>query len=181
MVSTRPLISKSSSLFNNSSVTVERTPITIVINVIFMFRSFFNSQARSWYLSFISISLNFTLWSAGTAKSTILQVLFFHDHYYLLEIINVHCWNFLSFLLRCGRSPYEWGIQWDYKIILSLLLLLLWLLLLVSLNYKYSLIITFTLSEFFTSTLADGVLLEFEWQQVSSSFQDSSQYSGRSQ
>ena len=35
--------------------------------------------------------------------------------------------------------------------------------------------------EFFTSTLADGLSLEFEWQQVSSSLQDSPQYSSRSQ
>ena len=35
--------------------------------------------------------------------------------------------------------------------------------------------------EFFTSVLADGFSLEFEWQQVSSSLQDSSQYSGRLQ
>ena len=35
--------------------------------------------------------------------------------------------------------------------------------------------------EFFISVLADGLSLEFEWQQVSSSLQDSSQYSGRSQ
>ena len=35
--------------------------------------------------------------------------------------------------------------------------------------------------EFFTSALADGLSLEFEWHQVSSSHQDSSQYSGRSQ
>ena len=34
---------------------------------------------------------------------------------------------------------------------------------------------------FFTSTLADGLSLESEWQQVSSSLQDCSQYSGRSQ
>ena len=34
--------------------------------------------------------------------------------------------------------------------------------------------------EFFTSVLADGFSLEFEWQQVSSSFQDSSQEFGRS-
>ena len=40
--------------------------------------------------------------------------------------------------------------------------------------YYYSL-------EFFTSALADGFSLEFEWQQVSSSLQDSSQDSGRSQ
>ena len=32
--------------------------------------------------------------------------------------------------------------------------------------------------ELFTSALADGFSLEFEWQQVSSSLQDSSQYSG---
>ena len=34
---------------------------------------------------------------------------------------------------------------------------------------------------FFTSVLADGLSLEFKWQQVSSSLQDFSQYSGRSQ
>ena len=39
----------------------------------------------------------------------------------------------------------------------------------------------FTPWEFFTSALADGFLLKFEWQQISSSFQDTSQYSGRSQ
>ena len=35
--------------------------------------------------------------------------------------------------------------------------------------------------EIFTSTLTDSLSLEFEWQQVSSSLHDSSQYSGRSQ
>ena len=35
--------------------------------------------------------------------------------------------------------------------------------------------------EFFTSALADVLSLEFEWLQVSSSSQDSSRYSGRSQ
>ena len=35
--------------------------------------------------------------------------------------------------------------------------------------------------EFFTSALADGLSLGFEWQQVPSSLQDSSQYSGWSQ
>ena len=42
-----------------------------------MFHIFSNSLARSWYLSFFSLSFNFTLWSAETAKATILQVLFF--------------------------------------------------------------------------------------------------------
>ena len=36
----------------------------------------------------------------------------------------------------------------------------------------------FTPLEFFTSVLADGFSMEFEWQQVSSSLQDSSQDSG---
>ena len=34
--------------------------------------------------------------------------------------------------------------------------------------------------ELFTSAIADGFSLESEWQHVSSSLQDSSQYSGRS-
>ena len=37
------------------------------------------------------------------------------------------------------------------------------------------------LLKFFTSALADGLSLSCKWQQVSSSLQDSSQYSGRSQ
>ena len=40
--------------------------------------------------------------------------------------------------------------------------------------YYYSL-------EFFTSASADGLSLEIMWEQVSSSLQDSSQYSGRFQ
>ena len=41
-------------------------------------------------------------------------------------------------------------------------------------------LLLFTPLEFFTSVLADGFSQEFEWQQVSSSLQDSSQDSGRS-
>ena len=77
MVSTCPSTSKSSSPLNNPLVTVPKAPITIGIIVTFMFHSFFNSLARSRYLSFFSHSFSFILWSAGTAKSTILQVLFF--------------------------------------------------------------------------------------------------------
>ena len=54
MVSTRPLISKSSSPFSNPLFTVPNVPITIDIIVTCMFHSFFNSQARSRYLSFFS-------------------------------------------------------------------------------------------------------------------------------
>ena len=77
MVSTRPPTSKSSSPFSNPLVTVPNAPITIGIIVTCMFHSFFSSLARSWYLSFFSHSFSFILWSARTAKSTILQVFFF--------------------------------------------------------------------------------------------------------
>ena len=81
IVSTRPLISKSSCPYTNSLVTAQRAPITIGIIVTFMFHSFFNSFVRSRYLSFFSFSLNFTLLSAKTRKSTILQVLSFFVDY----------------------------------------------------------------------------------------------------
>ena len=77
IVSTRPLTSKSSRPFNNPLVIVPKAPITIGTIVTFLFHSFFNSLARSRYLSFFSPSFSFILWSAGTVKSTILQFFFF--------------------------------------------------------------------------------------------------------
>ena len=77
MFSTRPPTSKPSTSFSNPLVTVRNAPITIGIIVTCMFHSFFSSLARSRYLSFFSHSFSFILWSAGTAKLTILQVLFF--------------------------------------------------------------------------------------------------------
>ena len=77
MVSTHLPTSKSSSPFNNPLVTVPKAPITIGIIVTCMFHSFCNSLARSRYLFFFSHSFSFILWSSGTAKSTMLQVLFF--------------------------------------------------------------------------------------------------------
>ena len=93
IVSTRPPISKSSRPFNNPLVTMPNTPITIGIIVTFMFHSFFISLARSRYLSFFSLSFRFILWSAGTAKSTILQI--------------------LVFLLIIMRSGLLAGIKWS--------------------------------------------------------------------
>ena len=82
MVSTHPPTSKSSSLFNNPLVAVPKEPITIGTIVAFMFHCCFNSLARSRYLSFFSPFFSFILWSAGTAKSTIWQSLFFFVDYY---------------------------------------------------------------------------------------------------
>ena len=89
IVSTRPPTFKSSRPFNNPLVIVPKAPITIGTIVTFMFHSFFNSLARSRYLSFLLHSSSFILWSAGTAKSTILQILFF-------------CWLLLG-LVFCPR------------------------------------------------------------------------------
>ena len=77
IVSTRPPTSKSFRPFNNHLVNLSKAPITIATIVTFMFHNFFNSLARSRYLSFFSHSFRFILWSAGTAKSTILQILYF--------------------------------------------------------------------------------------------------------
>ena len=53
-----------------------------------MFHSFFNSLARSRFLYFFSLSFRFILWSAGTAKSTILQILFLFFFFFLLIIMR---------------------------------------------------------------------------------------------
>ena len=73
IVSTRPPTSKSSRPFNNPLVIVTKAPITIGTIFTLMFHSFFNSLARSKYLSFFAHSFRFNLWFAGT----ILQILFF--------------------------------------------------------------------------------------------------------
>ena len=82
IVSTRPPAFKSSRRFDNHFVIVPNAAITIGTIITFMFHSLFNSLARSWYLSFFSLSLGFILWSAGIAKSTILQILLFFVDYY---------------------------------------------------------------------------------------------------
>ena len=88
MVSTRPPTSKSSSPFNNPLVTVPRAPITIDIIVPCVFPSFFYSLARSRYLFFF-FSFSFILWSAGTAKSTILQILFFFFFFFFFFFLLI--------------------------------------------------------------------------------------------
>ena len=60
MFSTRPSLSISSSPFNNSSVTVSRTPITIGINVTFVFYIFFqfSSKVDSSFLRVFNTSIS---------------------------------------------------------------------------------------------------------------------------
>ena len=70
-----------------------------------MFHSFFNSLARSMYLSLFLYYFSFTLWSTGIAKSTILHVLLF-----------------LLMIIKSGRvSEIRWSVfisksQWNLSV-----------------------------------------------------------------
>ena len=70
-----PTIFKLSSHFINSLWIVLRGLTTTSITVTFIFHTFC-SLARSWYLSPFSLSFIFSQWSVGTAKFTILQILY---------------------------------------------------------------------------------------------------------
>ena len=85
IVSSHLPTSKSSKPFNNPLVIVPKAPITVDTIVTFMFHSFFNSLARSRYLSFFSHSFRFIMRSAGTTNSTILQILSFFVDYYKVQ------------------------------------------------------------------------------------------------
>ena len=74
MVSILHLISNSSSLSSKPFGTIPSASITIGITVTL---SFYDSLVRSKNLFIISLSFIFPLWSAGRAKSTTRQVLFF--------------------------------------------------------------------------------------------------------
>ena len=72
-----------------------------------MFHSFFNSLARSRYLFLFSPSFSFILWSAGTAKSTISQILFFFFisfFFFRWLLKSLVFWSSLSDLFVC-QSP----------------------------------------------------------------------------
>ena len=108
MVPNRLPTSKSSRPFYNPLVTVPKAPATIGIIVTFMFYSFFNSLARSWYLSLFSHSFSFILESAGTAKSTILQIFFI-----IIIIINEYFfhssfnWSFTEVTVTARLLQYQ--------------------------------------------------------------------------
>ena len=109
IVSSCSLISKSSSPFTNPLVTVPRAPITIGINVTFMFHSFFQFQARSEYLCFFSLSFSFNLWEAAPAKSTILQVIFFC---WLLSLSEIRWSVSFSKSQRSLCITFHWRDSW---------------------------------------------------------------------
>ena len=125
MVSARsPTFSSSSPLIKLLEI-VPCASVRIVITVKFMFNGFLSSLARSKYLSCFSLSLIFTLWSAGVAKSTVWQVLFFF------------CWLSLGLVVWLGLG--DLFVSQNPRELLLLLLLL--LLLFASFSHERSLMI----------------------------------------
>ena len=89
MVSTRPPTSKSSSPFNYPLVTVPKALITIGIIVTFMFHSFFfNSVARSTYLSLFSHSFSLILGSRLLLLLLLLLFFFFAASKFLTLVLD---------------------------------------------------------------------------------------------
>ena len=132
MVSTRSPIFKSSRPFNNHLVTVSKIPITIGIIVTFMYHSFFfNSLARSRYLSYFLLSFHFILWLARSAKSTTLQVYFFCWWLYLLtDLMWSVCMSKLHWSLCVSFSRTDAGLciyllfEWSNSDFLNISLLI---------------------------------------------------------
>ena len=100
--------SKSSKPFHNPLVTVLKAPLTIGIIVTFTFHCFSNSLARSRYLSLPSHSFSFILWSAGTAKSTILQI-----YYFLLIIIRSGLLAEFRWSVYITKSHRSWCVSFS--------------------------------------------------------------------
>ena len=128
MVSTRPVISKSSSPCTNPLAIVLRAPIIIGITVIFMFQfvCFFQFPNKVLVLILLLLSFNFTQWSAGTPKSTIQQDFFFF-FFFLTITLGLVVWeklnnpfvfqnprrvcasHFPGRILGCAYSIYSYG------------------------------------------------------------------------
>ena len=131
---------------------------------------FFNSLARSRYLSLISHSFSFIQWSAETAMSTILQFLFFFFFFFFF------CWLILGLVFwpRFGDPCVCQSPGGVYVFLFSrtgaglcIYHLLVWSNIIISSSNNISFSIIYPL-DFFTWVLADVLRLEFDWQQVSS-------------
>ena len=170
----------------------------IVIIVTFMILSFFSSLARSkYFLSFRS--LWFSLWDPSERQSSILLFYLIISRSGLLaeikwsvcipkskriSLVSLVKFQFLEQFSVDPFLPTQSCIVFYSFYAYLLHLLNMWKMLSILSSHNLDLLILLLLLlllEFFTPALADGLSLEFEWQQVSSSLQDSSQYSGRSQ
>ena len=125
IVSTNSPTSKSSKPFNNPLVIMPNAPIIIDTIVTFMLQGFFNSLARSWYLSFFSLSFRFILWSTRTAKSTFFQILFIIIIFiiYSSRVFNISIsWGFFTGVWLTAsplKSPGFVSVFWLSSAMLS--------------------------------------------------------------
>ena len=86
-----------------------------------------------------------------------------------MQSVLSRIWTRVAVSISYDDNHYTTGSFLFYSVVLEDIIIIIIIIIII-----YSL-------EFFTSALANGFLLESEWQQVSSSLEDSSQYSGRSQ
>ena len=192
MVSTRP---PTSSLFNNPLITVPKAPITIGIIVTFMFHSFsIPQQTRGTYPSFHILSVLFCgqpeqqsrqfykfsffvvvvdynkVWSSGLDQVIRLNVKVTQE--FICVVLQDRCC--VVHIPFVGMVKFQFLAHFPPTRVQSYTPVLICCIRLCDCIIIHPL-------ELFTSALAAGFLLESERQQVSSSLQDSSQYSGRSQ
>ena len=113
VVSTRPLILKTFSPCTNPLLTLPSALITIGIIVTTIFHSFCSFLARSTYLSFFSLSFSFILWSTGTDKSIIRQVLFFAVNYNKVwSPAEISWYVFISKSQKTLYISFSWTDSW---------------------------------------------------------------------
>ena len=104
IASTRPPTSKSSRPFNNPLVIVPNAPITIDTIVTFIFHSFFNSLARSRYLSFFS---DLFYCPPGQQSRQFCRFSFFVDYYYYYYYYYTPCKFFTQAFVGDLSLEYE--------------------------------------------------------------------------
>ena len=114
IVSTRPLISKFSSLFINPLVIEPRTAITICITFTLIFHSFFSSQARSTYI-FLFAFVQFHSLVSGNSKVHNPACFLFFFRFFLFFF-------FLLLKTRSGRLAEIWWkvIKWNHIVVYKL-------------------------------------------------------------
>ena len=88
MLSTRAPTSKFAGPFNKPLVTVPKAPIPIGIIVTFMFHSFFNSLARSRYLTLFTLFQFSSMVSLDSKVDNFADYLSFFFFFFLLIIIR---------------------------------------------------------------------------------------------
>ena len=131
IVSICPPISNSYNPRSKSLGTIPSAPTTTGITVTFMFHNFHSFLARSSYLSLFSLSLIFSLWSVGTAKSIIRQVLFNYYYYYYyftpseFFYTSVSWWSFTGVRVTANllRSPGLFSVFYSIIAILMVTIL----------------------------------------------------------